>query len=248
MIDTHAHMDDKAFESDLAYVLENAKREGVKAIISVSESVESSKRALFISQESDILRPAVGCHPQYADSLNDTAELEKLASDPHVVAIGETGLDFYKNFSIKENQFKAFEFQISLAKKLGKPLSVHCRDAHKECYEMLKSSGTTGVMHCYSGSRDMVDKFIEIGFYISFAGPITFKNALNLQQVMLCVPKDKLLVETDSPVLSPHPHRGERNEPSRLQLIVSKIAELLNISVQDVIDLTTQNAKRVFKL
>lgn len=247
MIDTHAHMDDKAFEGDLLNVLENAKKEGVKAIISVSESVESSKRTLLISQQSDILKPAVGCHPQYADHF-DPPELEKLAQYPGVIAIGETGLDFYKNFSAKESQFKAFESQIDLAVRLDKPLSVHCREAHKECYEMLKNSRATGVMHCYSGSREMIDKFIEIGFYISFAGPITFKNAFTLQQIVSIVPREKLLIETDSPVLSPHPHRGERNEPARLKLVVSKLAELLNISTEDAIDLTTRNAKRVFKI
>jgi TatD DNase family protein len=248
MIDSHAHMDDEAFRSDLDAIIEKAQNGGIKAIVSVSETLESSRRNLELSARFSILKPAVGCHPHNADSFQESDQIELLAHDPSVVCIGETGLDFAKNLSSKERQKNIFEFHIELAVRTRKPVSIHCRNAHAECYEMLKNSSVSGIMHCYSGSPEAVERFVDIGLYISFAGPVTFTNADTSRNALKQVPLDRLLIETDSPVLSPHPFRGERNEPTRLGLIVEKIAQVRHMDLQQVIDITTQNARRVFKL
>lgn len=252
LTDTHAHLDMFGDDAQVQAIVSRAVEAGVDRIVTIGDGLESSRRSVEIANTHDKVYAAVGVHPHDAASLNDrTLEaLRGLAAEPKVVAIGETGLDFYRMRSPKEAQFLALERQLELALQLGLTLIVHCRDAYTELLSFMREAGALPerlVVHCFSGSIDDVRAFVELGAFISFAGTVTFKNAERLREVAAYVPADRLLIETDCPYLAPHPHRGRENEPSFLPLIAQVVADVRRLSVEQAVMQTTANADKVFR-
>ncbi|MCL6434516.1 MAG: TatD family hydrolase [Leptolyngbyaceae cyanobacterium HOT.MB2.61] len=257
LIDTHVHINFDAFQPDLDDVARRWRDAGVVRL--VHSCVEPAEFAGIqaIADRFPELFFAVGLHPlDVADRWQEgtPAEILRLAkSDVRVVAIGETGLDFYKAVN-QEQQKVAFESQLALARQLGLPVIIHCRDAAAPMADLLRrfwqQQGTVqGVMHCWSGTPEETEWFLELGFYISFSGIVTFKNATQVQESAKIVPGDRLLIETDCPFLAPVPKRGEkRNEPSYVQYVAQHVARLRNVSPEELAEQTTQNACRLFKL
>jgi TatD DNase family protein len=260
LIDTHAHLDSHRFDADRAAVLDRARAAGVAVLISVGADVTSSQRAVALAEEHDAIYATVGIHPHEAKTLDGEAlaALRELAQRPKVVAIGEIGLDFYRDLSPRDVQRRAFQAQLGWAAKLGKPVVIHDRDAHGEILEILadwakglgsaRLNGRLGVLHTFSGDLAMAESAIDLGFYISISGPVTYGNSRQLPEIVRALPLDRLLVETDCPYLAPHPYRGKRNEPAHVQWVAKRIAELKNQSFEDVAAATTANAQRLFDL
>jgi TatD DNase family protein len=258
LIDTHAHLDFRHFDADRQAVLERASAAGVAKILTVGTDVPSSRRAVDLAARHDSVYAAVGMHPHDAKRLSGSAlaELRALTQRPRVVAVGEVGLDFYRDRSPRDMQRRAFQAQLAWSAKLGKPVIIHDREAHSEVMavledwaEGLKGSplvGRLGVLHTFSGDRAMAEQAIELGFYISFSGPVTYKNADRLADVVRHVPLDRLLMETDCPFLTPHPYRGRRNEPAYVRLVGERIAILREMAFEDLAEATTANAERLF--
>jgi TatD DNase family protein len=261
LVDTHAHLDFAQFGDDLEAVLARASDEGVSCVVTVGFDLESSRQAVSLAREHANLRACVGVHPHEAGKVAASylADMEELGADAQVVAVGEIGLDYYRDRAPRPVQRRVFEEQLDLAAELGKPVVVHDRDAHGDVIEMLrqwseklarsngKLSRPLGVVHCYSGDQAMAEELFELGFLVSVAGTVTFENARRLQELVDHLPMDKLLVETDSPFLSPHPYRGQRNEPARVRLVASKIAEIRGVPLREVARATTDNAARMFR-
>lgn len=251
LIDSHAHLDDNKYDQDRESMLQRAQESGVKQIINVGYDLASSRRSVDLAEKYDFIFAAVGIHPHDAQGADEATwvEIKKLAAHPKVVALGEMGLDYFRNLSPKETQRKVFRSQLNLAKEMNKPIIVHDREAHGEIMEMLKKEKdpeTIGVLHCFSGSWEMAQECIKMGFYISMAGPVTFQNAPNLHEIAVKVPLDRLLVETDSPYLAPSPFRGKRNESAHVRLIAEKIASLRQISLEELAGATSSNTKKLF--
>lgn len=253
LFDTHAHFNDTQFNEDRDEAIERAKQNGIGYILTVSSNIASSVENVSLSQNYDIFFAAVGVHPHEVINLNNStvSVLTDFASYPKVVAIGEIGLDYFYDNSPREAQKIWFSKQISLAHNVNLPIIVHDRDAHEDTLNILKSekaSDIGGVLHCYSGSVEMARELLDMGFMISLAGPITFKNANRLLEVAKYVPDDMLLVETDSPYLAPEPYRGKRNESANVKLIAEKIAKIRGKSFDYIAEKTTSNAKRLFRI
>lgn len=255
LIDSHAHLDFPEFDEDREEVIARAFSAGVEAIINVGADLSSSRAALSLAQRYGPIYAAVGVHPHEAKTLNQEAlaGLRALAESPKVVAIGEIGLDYYRNLSPRDVQLRAFEEQLALASELKKPVIIHDRDAHKDVMDtlsrwMAKGKLAGGVLHCFSGDLGMARKALEWGFYISFAGPVTFTNARRLAEIARELPLDKILIETDCPYLAPHPHRGRRNEPAYLKLVAQAIATLRGESLEEVARRTAANARTLFNM
>lgn len=250
LIDSHAHLNNKQYKNDLDAVVEKAHKNGVKYIIVNGYDIDSSKQAAELSKRYDIVYATVGIHPLDIDKFdeNTITSIRELAKESKVVAIGEIGLDYYYDKSTKDRQKEIFQMQLELAKELDMPVTIHARDSINDIYEMLKESNNYGVMHCYSGSVEYARKFIDLGYYISLAGPVTFKNAQVPKEVALNVDLSKLLIETDCPYLTPHPNRGKRNEPSYVSLVANEIAQIKGISLKEVEDTTSANAIKLFNL
>ncbi len=254
LVDSHAHLDFAQFDADREQVLARAWAAGLAAIVNVGADLPSSRAGVELSREHERIFAAVGVHPHDAKDLTGAAlaELESLARAPKVVAIGEIGLDFYRDLSPRPVQRAAFEAQLALAARLRKPVIVHDRDAHGEVMAILRGwVGTSplaekGVLHCFSGGLEMALEAVELGFLISIAGPITYPNARKLPEIAAALPLDKLLVETDCPFLAPHPHRGRRNEPAYVSLVAEAVARARGVPVGEVAHATTANAARVF--
>lgn len=253
LIDTHAHLQDEELKKDLANVLARANDAGVEKIICVGYDLKSSQEALNLARKYRQIYAVVGIHPHDAASL-DARAIEKLysmAKDPRVVAIGEIGLDFYRDLSPRDQQRQAFREQIKLARELGKPIVIHDRDAHQEVMDIIKAEKAgknQGIMHCYSGELPLAIDLIKEGFYISFAGPLTFKNARKAQEVAAKIPMDKILIETDCPYLAPEPWRGKLNEPAHVKYTAAKLGELRNKSPEEIAYLTNINARKVYRI
>ncbi len=253
MIDTHAHLDMKDFDKDRQATLDRALEGGITHIITIGIDLSSSLKALELAKTYDFVYASVGYHPHNATQIDQQVmgELEKLVSEPKVVAWGEIGLDFYRRYSPPDTQVEAFKRQLGIAMDLDLPVIIHDREAHRELFEILKEmrkAKTKGVIHCFSGNYDMAMALIEMGYYISIPGTVTYKKALQVQEVATGIPLDRLLVETDAPFLAPVPYRGKRNEPLFVTYTAQKIAELRNLSSQEVALKTSENAKRVFDL
>lgn len=252
-IDSHAHLIDKRYKNDLQEVLDRAAKAGVKAIINVGYDLPSSEEAAKQAELYPNVYSAVGVHPHDAGKLppDYLEKLRELSSHPKVVAIGETGLDYYRNLSEPAAQKKVFREHLQLALELSLPVIVHDRDAHKDVLDILRAESggkLRGVMHCFSGDTVLARRFLELGFYISLAGPVTFPNRGSLADVARYVPLDRLLVETDCPYLAPHPYRGQRNEPAHVQYVARQVAGLRGISLEEVAAATTANAKALFNI
>lgn len=250
--DTHAHIDDPSYVGEFEDLLARMKSAGISRVTNVGYDLSSSQRSVELAQEYNFIYAAIGIHPHNAEGVTGETwnKLLQLAKQPKVLAWGEIGLDYYRDLSPRLIQKEIFIQQIKLANEIGLPIVIHNRDAHQDVLEVVKTHPPLygGVFHCYSGSREMAEILLKLGFYLSFAGPITFKNARHTVEVAKHAPIDRILVETDSPYLSPEPRRGKRNEPTYVLEIVKKIAELKNLSVEDVALKTMQNAERVFRL
>ena len=252
LVDTHAHLQWASFDKDREEVISRAIEAGVKCIVNIGFDVVGSGNGVELAAKHEGLYATVGIHPHNASQFdrNVLDELRRLAEHPKVVAIGEIGLDYYRNLSPRAAQQRAFEAQLSLAENLGLPVVIHDRDAHKDTLEILaKFKGRlSGIMHCFSGSREMAEQCVESGFYISFAGPVTFPNSHKLQAIAQWIDLNKILLETDSPWLAPQEMRGQRNEPAFLLFTARKIAELKKIPFADIAEATTKSAKEIFQL
>ena len=260
LIDTHAHLDFSKFDGDRPAVVKRARAAGVSEIVNVGTDLVSSRRAVDLAEEYEVVYAAVGVHPHGAKALDGATleELRELAQRPKVVAVGEIGLDYYRNLSPRDAQRRAFRAQLAWAAKLGKPVIIHDRDAHDEILQTLSTwaaglensrlTGRLGVLHTFSGDLEMAQKAIDLGFYISISGPVTYRNARQLPEIVRALPLDRLLVETDCPFLAPEPHRGKRNEPAYTRLVAERLAKLKGIPFDDLARATTANARRLFEL
>jgi TatD DNase family protein len=248
--DTHAHLNDTGYTKDLEEVILRMKSVGISRVTNVGFDLVSSERSVKLAQEYDFIYAAVGIHPHDAEGVTDETweRLLFLAKQPKVLAWGEIGLDYYRDLSPRPIQKEVFIQQIELANKTGLPIVIHNRDAHQDVLEIVRTYPAQygGVCHCYSGSWETAEMFLKQGFYLSFAGPITFKNARQALEVVRQTPMDRILAETDSPYLSPEPHRGKRNEPSYVLEVIKKIAEIKHLSVEDTAMQTMHNAETVF--
>jgi TatD DNase family protein len=270
LIDSHAHLDSPEYDRDRPAMLGRARRAGVEIIINPGVDLASSHKAIELSAQEKGIYAAVGVHPHDAAKLDTeaSAELRRLANQPRVVAIGEIGLDFYRNLAPCGKQREAFERQLALAAELRLPVIIHQRAAQDDMMAMLRSwvagARTTptgyhpsGVLHCFSGDMAMAEEAIDLGFYLGIGGPVTFtlrcasgtgKNARSLPAIVRKAPLERLLLETDSPYLAPHPHRGKRNEPAYLALIVQSVALLQDKTPEEVAAATTANGQSFFNL
>lgn len=251
LVDSHAHLNDPQLAGELLDVVERARQAGVMHVINVGDTIDGSLLAINQAEKHSRVWAAVAVHPHEAATLDDQAveQLREMSKNPRVVAIGEIGLDYYYENCDRGVQKIAFERQIELALEVGLPIVVHSRDAHADVLSILKeaaSRGVTGVLHCYSGSLELAMEFIDLGFFISIAGPVTFKNAKRPVEVASRIPLDRLLVETDCPYLAPVPVRGRRNEPAYVRYTAEKIAELRGMTLEELAEATTKNAARLF--
>lgn len=250
LIDTHAHLDFDDFSEDREQVIERARLAGVSSIINPGCTVASSKKAILLSEVHELVYAAVGIHPNStAEALpGDNLEIARLASHPRVVAVGETGLDFYRQHSPRDVQIRAFTGQLELARELDLPVIIHFRNVEMDGIESVgreKFQGIRGVFHCFGGSAEFAQILVSWGFYIGFDGPLTFKGSDRIE-VACQIPLDKCLIETDSPFLTPRKYRGQRNEPAYVGEMAEMIAEVKNIEVEDVKRVTTLNARTLF--
>ncbi|MBI1630750.1 TatD family hydrolase [Bacillus safensis] len=253
LFDTHAHLNAEQYNEDLEQVIERAKSEKVEKIVVVGFDRPTITRAMELIEEYDFIYAAIGWHPVDAIDMKDEdlAWIKDLSQHEKVVAIGEMGLDYYWDKSPKDVQKEVFRRQIALAKEVKLPIVIHNRDATEDVVTILKEEGAAevgGIMHCFTGSLETAKACMEMNFYISFGGPVTFKNAKKPKEVVKEIPSDKLLIETDCPYLTPVPFRGKRNEPSYVKYIAEQIAELREISFEELAELTTKNAKKVFRI
>ncbi len=250
LFDTHAHVDDEAFDEDRDELLEQIRQSDVKRFVNVAYSLESAKRSIELASKYDFIYAAVGIHPHEASSITpeQIQIVRELSQKEKVVAIGEIGLDYYYDFALKDVQKKWFIEQIELAEELKMPYIIHSRDASQDTFELVKAhtKNSRFVLHCYSQSTEMLKGYLDLGGYISFAGPLTFKNAKNLPEAIRHVPLDRLLIETDSPYLSPVPKRGKRNNPMYVEYVARTAAEILQMPYEELCNITFKNANAFF--
>jgi len=251
-IDTHAHLTMPEY-SDLQDVLDRAKDAKIEAIVNASFDIESSKSSVCLTDDVDFIYAAIGVHPQDAELLNlqTIAELKKLAENKKVVAIGETGLDYFHMSNSAEVQIKAFRDSLSLAQELDLPVIIHCRDSQADVMRIVREENKgklRAVFHCFAGDNDLIDFCLGFKFMISFTGNITFKKADLLRERVVRVPLTNLMIETDCPYLAPTPFRGQRNEPAFIYYIAAAIAEIKGVPLETVAYMTTNNAREFFKI
>ncbi len=251
LFDTHAHLNATQFEEDVVEVIERAKSENVSHIVVVGFDRETITRAMELTEQYDMIYAAVGWHP--VDAIDMTDEdldwIKQLAAHPKVVAIGEMGLDYYWDKSPKEIQQEVFRKQIRLAKEVELPIIIHNREATEDVVKILQEENASevgGIMHCFTGSLETAEQCMKMNFYLSFGGPVTFKNAKKPKEVVKEIPMDFLLIETDCPYLTPHPFRGKRNEPSYVKYVAEQIAELKGLTFEEVAKKTSDNAMKLF--
>lgn len=250
LFDSHAHLDDKRFNDDREQVINRATEAGLVGILNAGACMESSARSIALAREHSIVYAAVGIHPHDAKEAkgDDYEQLADWCSIPKVVAIGEIGLDYYYDLSPRDVQQQVFMRQIDVARQLKKPIIIHDRDAHGDVLAMLKkeAKGMTGVLHCFSGSLEMAKEAIKLGFYISFAGPITYAKDGKLKEVAAKIPLERLLVETDCPYLTPQPYRGRRNEPAHVRFTAEEVARVRGMELAALAEAATANTRRLF--
>ncbi|MBY0026050.1 TatD family hydrolase [Priestia aryabhattai] len=251
LFDTHVHLNAEQYEDDLQEVINRALEKGVQNMVVVGFDEPTIKKAIQIAEMYDFIYASVGWHPVDAIDMTDEhlAWIEELAQHPKVVALGEMGLDYHWDKSPKEVQKDVFRRQIRLARKVNLPIIIHNRDATEDVVTILKEEHVEevgGIMHCFTGSIEVAKQCMDMNMYISFGGPVTFKNAKKPKEVAAELPLDKLLIETDCPYLTPHPFRGKRNEPGYVSYVAEQIAELKGITYEELADITTANAKKLF--
>ena len=251
LVDTHVHLNSKKFDDNLEEVIQRALNNDVETMIVIGFDKETNARAIELAEEYPFIYATVGFHPTDARYVkpNDYELLVKQLKHEKVVGIGECGLDFYWDKEFIDEQIEVFKRQIELSLEYNKPLIIHMREASEATFNVLRGySDLKGIMHCYSGSPEMANHFIDLGLHISLGGPVTFKNGHKPKEVAKMVPLDKILVETDAPYLSPHPFRGKTNEPARVKLVAEEIARLKNMSYEDIALQTTKNAYKLFNI
>lgn len=251
LFDSHAHYDDRKFSQDADQVIMEAYNKGVKYILNAGSDIPTSKKSIELAEKFDFVYAAVGVHPHEVEKLNDNKfkELKNLCSHPKVVAVGEIGLDYYYDHSPRDIQRYWFERQIELGKELKLPLIIHNRDSHEDMMSIIYSHAPyekSGVLHCFTGSWEMAKEMLHLGFYLSFGGPVTFKNAVKAVEIVKKMPEDRILIETDCPYLTPEPFRGKRNDSGFIHLVAEKIAELKESSIEEIAGITMGNTKRLF--
>jgi len=253
LFDTHAHLDAPQFDEDREEMIARAREAGVELIVNIGFDRQTIPTTMELAEKYDFIYAAVGWHPVESIYMQeeDLGWIESLCSHPKVVAIGEIGLDYHWDTSPKDVQHKVFRQQIALAKKVKKPIIIHNRDAHADIIKILKEEGAAevgGIMHCFSGSWEIAKQCLDMNFYISFGGPVTFKNAKVPKEVLKNVPLDRLLIETDCPYLTPHPYRGKRNESAYVALVAETAAQIKEISLEELAQITMQNGKNCFRI
>ncbi|MBE6795593.1 MAG: TatD family deoxyribonuclease [Ruminococcaceae bacterium] len=250
IFDSHAHYTDKAFNDDRRNMLGSLKESGICGVINCGADLESSKEALKLSEEYDYIYFACGIHPEEVEKLpeNYLDILRELAQHEKCVAIGEIGLDYYWRQDTKEKQKEVFEKQLLLAEELNLPIIVHDREAHGDTLEILKKHKPQGVLHCFSGSVEMAKEVLKLGMYIGFGGALTFKNARKAIEVAEMLPPNRLLLETDCPYMAPVPMRGKRNDSSLIPFVAEKMGEITGLNPQEVLNIATENTKRLFNV
>ena len=249
--DTHAHLNDERFDEDRENLINSFKEFGISNTCEIGFDLPSSKKAIELSEKYDFIYAVVGVHPHDASTLTDEGllELEKMLFCEKAVALGEIGLDYYYDNSERDVQRYWFMRQAELAKSLDCPISVHTRDAMEDTINILKAHASgDGIIHCYSGSKESAKILLDMGYYLSFAGPVTFKNASTALEVIKYVPIERMLIETDSPYLAPVPHRGKRNCPIYVAEVAKKIAEIKGMELDEVAKITSDNAKKVYRI
>ena len=252
LFDTHAHLDDRAFDEDRIALLADLPKQGLALVMNPGCSLESSRNVVKIAADNDYVYAAVGSHPDVADEVNEAVieEYRTLCKlNPKVKAIGEIGLDYHYEDIPRQIQLKAFRMQMELARELKLPVIVHERDAHEDGMAMIREfPDVTGVFHCYSGSAEMARQLVERGWYIGFTGVLTFKNARKAVEVAASIPLDRIVLETDCPYMAPEPFRGKRNDPGKLYRMAEKLAEIRGLSVEEVHTITTENGKKLYRI
>lgn len=247
--ESHAHYDDERFDDDRDTLLASFPAEGIETVVNASSDIKSSKASIALSEKYPFFYAAVGVHPHEVENITeaDIDELRELSKHPKVVAIGEIGLDYYYDLSPRDLQRHWFKRQLELADELKMPVIIHSRDAAQECFDIIKNSNVrNGVIHCYSGSAEMAEEYIKMGFYIGVGGSLTFKNNKKGVETVERIPIEKILIETDSPYLAPVPYRGKRNDSRLLKYVVEKISQLKNIPENDICNITKNNAQNLF--
>ncbi|MBQ7800702.1 MAG: TatD family hydrolase [Oscillospiraceae bacterium] len=252
LFDTHAHMDDRAFDCDREELLSSLPGQGLALVMNPGCSLASSRNAAALAEKYAYIYAAVGSHPDAADEVNEEvleAYRTLCASNPKIKAIGEIGLDYHYEDIPRDIQLKAFRAQMELARELDLPVIVHEREAHEDGMNVVRDfPGVTGVFHCYSGSAEMARQLVDRGWYIGFTGVLTFKNARKAVEVASSIPLDRIVLETDCPYMAPEPFRGKRNDPGKLYRMAEKLAQLRGLTVEEVHHITTENGKRLYRV
>ena len=252
LFDTHAHMDDRAFDEDREELLNNLPGQGLALVMNPGCSLESSRNAVELARKYDYIYAAVGSHPDAADEVNEEVleEYRKLCKlNSKVKAIGEIGLDYHYEDIPREIQLRAFRMQMELARELKLPAIVHEREAHEDGMAVVREfPEVTGVFHCYSGSAEMARQLVDKGWYIGFTGVLTFKNARKAIEVASSIPLERIVLETDCPDMSPEPFRGRRNDPGKLYRMAEKLAEIRGKSLEEIHEITVENGKRLYNI
>ena len=251
IFDTHAHMNDRAFDCDREELLLRLPQEGIGLMMNPGCNLEDSRQSVALAEQYPYIYAAVGSHPDSADEVNEAVieQYRQLCRHEKVKAIGEIGLDYHYEDIPREIQKQAFMMQLELAQELGLPVIVHERDAHEDGMEIIRSfPGVTGVFHCYSGSAEMARQLVDLGWYIGFTGVLTFKNARKAIETAGSIPLERIVLETDCPYMAPEPFRGKRNSPAYLFRMAEKLAEIRNLPVEDIRRITTENGKRLYRI
>ncbi|OQB14703.1 MAG: putative deoxyribonuclease YcfH [Firmicutes bacterium ADurb.Bin193] len=250
LFDSHAHYDDRRYDSDRAQVIKKIKESGVGGVVNIGSDMASSKRSVALAREYDFIYASVGVHPHETKGMKDSdlADLERWTKEPKVVAIGEIGLDYYYDNSPRDTQKYWFKKQLALAERLDFPVVIHTRNAIEDTLKILKESSARGIVHCFSESAEIAKRVVDMGFYIAFGGTLTYKNARHAVEAAKATPLSHILIETDCPYLAPEGHRGERNDSSLMRLVCERLAEIKGISFDEAAEATYQNARKVYRI
>lgn len=253
IFESHAHYDDEAFDEDRDALLESLEEKGIGYVINVGSSLKATENTIALTKKYPFVYGAAGVHPSDTGELNEEnfLWLKEQCTHPKIVAIGEIGLDYYWDKPDRETQKKWFERQLQLAKEVNLPIIIHSREAAKDTLDMMKTvraDELDGVVHCYSYTREMAREYLDMDYYFGIGGVVTFQNGKKLKEVVAYIPIEKILLETDSPYLSPVPHRGKRNSSLYLPFIAKEIAQIKGMDYDKVVDITMQNAKRLFRI
>ncbi len=250
LFDTHAHYDDRRYDSDRAQVLQKIRESGVDRVVNIGSDMTNSKASVKLAEQYDFIYATVGVHPHDAKDLTDAdlATIERLASHKKVVAIGEIGLDYYYDNSPRDTQKYWFKKQLVLAERLNMPVVIHNRDAIADTLKILKESKARGIVHCFSESKEVAGQLADMGWYLAFGGTLTYKNARHAVEAAAATPMDRILLETDCPYLAPEGHRGQRNDSSLMHIVCRRLAEIKGVTYEEAAKATYHNAQRVYRL